>query len=437
MKEVEDFILNNTSINHDDYVVMGISGGPDSMALLYVMIKLREKLHFQIVVAHVHHNIRRESDEEASMVKDYCESNQLIFEFKKLEYEKFSESLGHKMRYDFFEELVNKYHAKYLFTAHHGDDLIETVLMRIVRGSNLKGYAGFEPIIDNGTYKTLRPLVYVTKDDIMEYIDKYNIPYVIDETNNNTIYTRNRYRHNILPVLKQENKDVHLKFLKYNSTLLEYNSYIEEQVENIYSNIITNNTINTKLLSQEHRVITSSLISRWLNDIYGDDINLITYKHLDNLVDLVYSNKPNTIISLPNHRFIKKYDSLSVYEEKNIMNYEFVIEDEVVLPTGHSICIINNTEMTSNFVTHLNSNNTTLPLKVRNYHIGDKMTVKNMVGHKKISDIFTDEKIDISIRDSYPVVIDSNGEILWLPGIKKSSFDNNKDGNYDIILEYR
>jgi tRNA(Ile)-lysidine synthase len=437
VKEVYDFILNNTSLNNGDYVVIGTSGGPDSMVLLHHLMNLKDKLHFNIVVAHVHHNIRKESDEEALMVEDYCRDNELLFEFRKLEYDKFSESLGHKMRYDFFEELINKYHAKYLFTAHHGDDLIETVLMRIVRGSNLKGYAGYEPVIDNGFYKTLRPLVCVTKDDIMDYINKYNIPYVIDESNNNTIYTRNRYRHNILPVLKQEDRNVHLKFLKYNQTLLEYSNYIDEQVDKIYDDIVINKVVNIHKLVEQHRVITTSLISRWLYSIYGDDITLITYRHLENIVDLVYSNKPNIIISLPNYKFIKKYDTLSIYEDSNITDYEFTVDSEVVLPTGHKISIISNTDSTSNFVTHLNSDSIKLPLIVRNYHVGDKMTIKNMEGHKKISDIFTDEKIDISKRSSYPVVLDSTGEIIWLPGIKKSSFDNHKEGKYDIILEYR
>ncbi len=92
--------------------------------------------------------------------------------------------------------------------------------------------------------------------------------------------------------------------------------------------------------------------------------------------------------------------------------------------------------MTNNNVTHLNSETLSLPLYVRNYHQGDKMTIKNMQGHKKISDIFIDEKIDSSDRDSYPVVVDSKEEVIWLPGIKKSAYDSKKTGKYDIILEY-
>ena len=437
MKEVLDFIIDNTNIKEGDYVVIGTSGGPDSMSLLHLLMQLRNKKHFEIVVAHVHHNIRQESDAEAEMVKGYCKNNHLIFEYRKLEYEKFSESLGHKLRYAFFEELIEKYNSKYLFTAHHGDDLIETVLMRIVRGSNLKGYAGFEPVINNDNYKTLRPLVYVTKDDIMDYVNKNNVPYVVDESNKNTIYTRNRYRHNILPVLKQEDSNVHLKFLKYNQTLLEYSNYIDKQVDIIYDDIVNNNIVDISKLSKQDHIITSKLLSRWLNELYGDDIYLITYRHLDNLVDLVYSHKPNIVISLPLYRFIRKYDSLSIYEDNSIDDYEYIIEDEVELPNGKKITIIDKTDSTSNYVTHLNSNKIKLPLKVRNYHNGDKMTIKNMQGHKKISDIFTDEKIDISERNSYPVVIDNTGEVIWLPGIKKSSFDNNKEEFCDIILEYR
>lgn len=95
-----------------------------------------------------------------------------------------------------------------------------------------------------------------------------------------------------------------------------------------------------------------------------------------------------------------------------------------------------NTNLTNNSVTYLNSSELKLPLYVRNFHSGDKMTIKNMEGHKKVKDIFINEKIDRQIRYNYPVVIDSSGEVVWLPGIKKSAFDSQKAGKYDIILEY-
>ena len=115
-------------------------------------------------------------------------------------------------------------------TAHHGDDLMETILMRIVRGSTLKGYSGFEKIVDNEFYKTIRPLVFLTKDYIKEYDDKNNIPYVVDNSNFKDKYTRNRFRKNVLPFLKSEDMNVHEKFLKFSETLEEYDEFINNEI---------------------------------------------------------------------------------------------------------------------------------------------------------------------------------------------------------------
>lgn len=438
MEQVLDFIQNNTSLNPNDYIVIGVSGGPDSMALLDHLIIYCKKINVNIVCAHVHHNLRIESDDEALFVKEYCDKYNIIFEMTKLNYDNnnFSEALGHEMRYQYFDTIVRKYHAKYLFTAHHGDDLVETVLMRLVRGSSLVGYAGFNSVVDRGTYKILRPLVEVTKKDILKYLKDNNISYVIDSSNNDDNYTRNRYRKYILPKLKEEDQNVHLKVLKYNQLLNEYNDFVEVYVESIYSNIVKNNIISISKLKEQKTIIIKCIISKWLHNIYKDSIKLINTKHIENIISLVNSTKSNSVISIPNYDIIKSYDKIYIKNIINSFDYEYILIDSVSLPNGRTISLISNTDLTSNYVTYLNSCELRLPLYVRNFHQGDKMTIKNMEGHKKIKDIFINEKIDRQDRYSYPVVVDSNGEIIWLPGIKKSAFDSKKTGKYDIILEY-
>ncbi len=438
MKKVLDFIKNNTSLNPNDYVVIGVSGGPDSMALLNHLIMYRKNIKINIVCAHVHHNLRVESDSEALFVKDYCENHDIIFEMTKLDCDckNFNEALGHELRYQYFEKIVNKYGAKYLFTAHHGDDLVETVLMHLVRGSSLLGYAGFNRIVDRETYQIVRPLVEVTKTDILEYLHQHDIPYVIDSSNHDDHYTRNRYRKYLLPKLKEENKNVHLKFLQYNNLLNEYNEFVEEYVNNVYSDIVNNNIISITNIKQQKTIVIKCIISKWLHNIYNDSIKLISMKHIDSIINLINNSKANMSLSLPNYQVVKAYDKLYVKRIINQSDYEYILSDRVMLPDGHCINLITSTDTSSNYVTHLNSQDLSLPLYVRNVHQGDKMTIKNMHGHKKIKDIFINEKIDLQQRASYPVVVDSKGEIIWLPGIKKSSFDSKNIGKYDIILEY-
>ena len=217
MKKVIDYLVNTVKLKDNDTIVLGNSGGPDSMYLFNVLLELRKKYKLKIVCAHVNHNVRRESDDEQVFLMNYCKDHDVVFEAMKIE--KYGDDNFHNqartIRYNFFEDMVKKYDANYLMTAHHGDDLIETILMRIVRGSTLKGYSGFEKIIDNGTYKTVRPLVFLTKDYIQKYDDEHNIPYVIDHSNFKGKYTRNRYRMNVLPFLKEE--DISLLSLPANT----------------------------------------------------------------------------------------------------------------------------------------------------------------------------------------------------------------------------
>lgn len=437
MEEVYNFIINNTDLNENDSIVIGLSGGPDSMALLDLLLRLRNKINIKIVCAHVNHNIRKESEDEKDFVKDYCNRNNLIFEYTKFEYDsKFTESLGHKMRYEFFRTIIKKYNAKYLFTAHHGDDLIETALMRIVRGSTLKGYAGYESIIKESYYTILRPLVLVTKDEIMNYVESNTIPYVIDNSNNDVSYTRNRYRKYILPKLKEEDINVHKKFKQYSDTILKYSNYIDKLCLEKYNLIVCDNKIDVLKLKEEDDIIVENLIQIYLHNYYGNDINLINSKHMHSILDMIYNDKPNLSLDLPLYRLIKNYSELYLTKDIETQEYNILIEDEVKLPNNRCIRVLSETNKTSNYVTHLNSDTIKLPLYVRNYKNGDSMTIKNMSGHKKIKDIFINEKVDLDKRSSYPVVVDSEGNIVWLPGLKKSSFDSQDTLKYDIILEY-
>ena len=437
MEEAFNFIEKNVKLSKDDYVVIALSGGPDSMALLSLLIRYRDKKSFNIICAHVHHNIRKESDEEAIFVEKYCKDNNVIFEMKKLSYDvKFTESLGHKMRYDFFEDIVKKYNAKYLFTAHHGDDLIETILMKIVRGASVLGYSGFDFISVKESYSIIRPLYCVTKADIINYLNENNIPYVIDKSNFDDSYTRNRYRKYILPKLKEEDSDVHLKFIQFSEQLKEYDNYFEKKANEYIESYFVDNKLNLDNIKNLEKPILNKIIYKFLMKYYNSE-NDINKKHIDSIYKIIHNQKPNIIIDIPNYKVIKEYNKITISNVIDTDNYEYILNDEVILPNGKKIIIVNTSNLNSNFVTYLDSSKIKLPLHVRNFRQGDEMTIKNMVGHKKIKDIFINEKIDYTSRKTYPVVLDANNEIIWLPGIKKSLFDSKNSEKYDIILEYR
>ena len=418
-----------------EYVIAAISGGPDSMYLLESL----QGFNFKIVVAHVHHNLREDSDFEAEKVEEYCKKNNLIFEYKKIEKYpggKFSEEAARKIRYNFFDSLIKKYNSNILFTAHHGDDQIETILMRLTRGSSLKGYAGIEFISNDRGYKIVRPLINITKNDIISYLDKNNIWYAIDKSNVDLKYTRNRYRNKILPELKKENKNIHHKFQEFSVKVLLAHNYIKKQANTFYKEIVIDNNINVFEFNKLDKILKYYILEEYLKKIYGENINLISSKHIHLIINKISQNK-NIIFDLPyNKKAIIEYNNFKVDDLyiKNKYSYEF--ENKVKLPNGKSIYVDNNTTLTSNYVIHLNSKEIKLPFVVRTREDGDYMTVKNMLGRKKINDIFIDSKLPKEKRDSQPIVLDSSGEIIWIPGIKKSHLDRKKDQKYDIILKY-
>ncbi len=438
MNEVYSFLQENINLSESQYLVIGVSGGADSMALLHILMKYCENSLCQIVCVHIHHNLRKESDFEQDFVKKYCEKNHLLFETTRLVYEdKFTESIGREKRYQFFEKILEKYQSQYLFTAHHGDDLMETMMMRLVRGSSLKGICGIVKTSKREKYTILRPLLYLTKEEIYQYVLKNAIPYVEDNSNQDSHYTRNRYRKAILPFLKEENENVHLKFLECSEELQETLEYIENIVQKRYEKIVVNERLRWNLFVQEEVLVQKEILKKFLFQIYQEDIIKITKNHVRILMNFIKEGTVNSFLDFPNHyQVIKTYDEILFTKESKSTNYCYPLEGKVDLPNNHYVEVLTESDETTNFVTYLDSSMLSLPLYVRNCCPGDKMSVKNMQGHKKIGDIFTNEKIPASERKMWPVVVDNNGQIIWLPGLKKTQFDRKKTGIYDIILKY-
>lgn len=437
MVKVKEF-LDNILLDNDT-VVCATSGGVDSMTLLNLLIKFKKEKNINIICAHINHNLREESFEEYEFVKKYCNENNIVFEgtiFEKHKSGNF-ESESRKKRYAFFEEVIKKYSASYLLTAHHGDDLIETILMRMVRGSSFDGYSGFDLVSDRENYKIIRPLVYYSKTDILSYAQENNIEYRDDKTNYDTKYTRNRFRKDILPLLKRENENVHLKFLKFSENMNEASDFINESIRDVYDNIYINNKLDINLAKETNPFLLKKVILKILEDVYGEQITYINDKHVNNIIDIINSDKPNISIDLPLDIIaIKNYNNFEIRGIKNIEKYKIQIgDDDIKLSTG-ILRKIEDTKLTNNFVCHLDSSQIKLPLYVRNKEDGDFIEVLGLGGKKKIKDIFINEKVNIDKRKSYPIVVDSNNTVLWIPGLKKSKYDSLKTKNYDIILWY-
>ena len=436
MDLVIDLLENKIKLNKDDKIVVGVSAGPDSMCLLAILLKLRSKLGFTIIVSHINHNKRVESEEEEEFLKEYCKNSQVIFESMKIEnYGKDNfHSEARKIRYKFYQDLINKYGASYLMTAHHGDDLIETILMRLVRGSTLNGYKGISLVSNMDNYLIVRPLLYLTKEEIENFDKANNIPYRIDKSNFSDKYTRNRYRHYVLPFLKEENKNVHLKFLKFSNLMGDCSNYIESVVNDSYNKVYKDNKIDISLFSKLDIFIQKLVLESILMVIYTD-LNKVESKHIEIILELIKKNKSGSRVNLPGGILvIVDYDYLVFKEKNEELDYKLELKDGLVLPNGMQFIKYNGKE-NGNDTLHLESSMIELPLYVRNKHDGDVIELKGTSGVKKVSDIFIDKKISREDRKNYPVLVDSNDKVIWVPKLKKSKFDSPNREKCDIIFK--
>ena len=423
------------NIPKEEYLIVGCSSGPDSMALLHY---LKNNTKNKIVCCHINHNVREQSKEEESYLKEYCSKNNIIFETQIIKNytENNFENEARKKRYHFYEEILKKYNSKYLFLAHHGDDLIETILMKIERGSNLEGYAGIKEISYQKDYYIIRPFLQYTKEDLIKYNKNNNIKYYIDASNKEQLYKRNRYRKKILPILKKEDNNIHKKYLKYSKTLLEYLDYVNNETNKYYNKVISNNIISIPKIKKIHPFLQKQIIYKYLTILYNNKPNIIKEKHIESILNQI-NNMNNTTINLPLNIISKKeYDSIQITRKKEIEKKDYKIPlKEYNIINNIIIKKINDTEEDGNNICRINSNNISMPLYLRNKKNGDYIYQKGMNGKKKISDIFIDQKISKEKRDSYPILVDANDQIIWIPNIKKSKFNSQKKEFYDIILK--
>lgn len=433
----------NFNFNIGDIIVIGCSTGPDSMALLDMLIKLRKKYSLKVICAHVNHKIRKQSDIEEEFIKEYCNNNDILVEVMSID--KYGDDNFHNearnIRYNFFEKVVKKYNAHYLMTAHHGDDLIETILMRITRGSNLYGYSGIHKVVEKEDYKIIRPLITYTKQELEDYDKENNVKYFIDHSNDSMKYTRNRYRKKLLPFLKEEDLNIHKKFLKFSQNIEEASKYIDKEREKALSRIINKkkSTIIIDEFLKLDKYIQKEILYYIMGDFYQDDLILVNDKHIELLMYLINSKKSNLVVNLPNEIMaVKSYNEFYLKRDtEDITSYEIEFHKYVELPNAHLIESIEETSDNSNNICRLLSDTIKLPITVRTRRFGDRISVKGLNGKKKVKDIFIEQKINLEKRDTWPIVVDALGNILWIPGLKKSKFDIPKGQKCDIILKYR
>ncbi len=258
MKEkVLETIKKYNLINNNDKIVLGVSGGPDSISMLHILnhIKNEKIIDFKIVVAHINHMIRKEAVEDEEYVNDYCKKNNIECYIKRIDVQKIAnnkkigtEEAGRNARYDFFDEIMQKTNSNKIAIAHNKNDKIETILMHILRGSGVLGLKGIEPIRQD---KYIRPLIECERSEIEAYCEKEQLEPRIDKTNFENEYTRNKIRNVVIPYIQKE----------FNPNIIETINRLSEIIgsENDYIDKITTETYNRIVLEQNKEQIILKL----------------------------------------------------------------------------------------------------------------------------------------------------------------------------------
>ena len=308
-EEVLKTIKKYNLIENGDKLVLGVSGGPDSISMLNVLREIAEDetidLKFQIVVSHINHNIRKEAKEDEEFVKKYCDENNIKFFSKSIDVEKIAnnskigiEEAGRKVRYEFFDEVLKKTNSNKIAIAHNKNDKVETMIMNVLRGSGLLGLKGIEP--KRGKY--IRPLIEIEREKIEEYCEEKNLNPRIDKTNFDNTYSRNKVRNVVIPYIKQEFNPNIIKTLDRLSELVkEEDTYVEKQVEKAYQEIFIegNNEeiiLNLKKFNNYEKVIKSRIVLYTITRLFGSSKG-IEKIHIDDILKLCKNNIGNKFLT--------------------------------------------------------------------------------------------------------------------------------------------
>lgn len=413
--QILEYIDHHKLFTKQSKVIVGLSGGPDSMALIHILMQLG----YNCIAAHCNFHLRgQDSDSDAAFVDLWCKQNNIplfTIDFDTIEYaatKKISiEMAARNLRYNWFEELRIEQSADVIGIAHHKDDSVETILINLIRGTGIKGLTGI-PIKNK---HIVRPLLAISRREIMDYLSLNQVPYVTDHTNEEELYTRNILRLNVLPTFEKINPSVKNSIITTANNLKEaekiYDGYIKEATERV----LKDNLIDIANLLQTHS--PQSVLFEILSPL-GFTPSVV--EDVSNNLDSI----PGKVYLADNYRLLKDRDYLMISNTKLDNPGE---KDKAYLIYSDTTHMERPFELTIKSETHgpqfeIERNNTLLqcdfdklsfPLTLRRWKKGDWFVPFGMKGKKKISDFFTDNKFTLFEKEETWILLSAD-DIVWI-----------------------
>ncbi|WP_116192579.1 tRNA lysidine(34) synthetase TilS [Paenibacillus taihuensis] len=431
-----------------DTVVAAVSGGPDSMALLHMLHRLAGPERLTLVAAHVDHGFRgEESAREAESVRQYAAALGIACQTVRFDLPAYIEetrmnaqAAAREKRYAFLHEVAANYGAACIALAHHADDQAETVLMRLLRGTGPGGLAGMAMKRSEKNVELIRPLLRTYKADILRYCEQWAVPYSQDSSNGQKYYTRNVVRLEVLPYLASFNPQIAQSLVRLSELASAEDDWLEQETKAVFERYTTKQhdgcQLNRKALLGLHVALQRRLIKLILSYI-GLETETTSFDSVET-IRLAAADGAASTWSFDvggGARFLREYDNLVfIRQERPGMTsrqsgYAYVVpEGTAMLNLLEAEAELAFEEMAASEASMPGSRLEALfdaealqyPLTVRNRIPGDRMQVLGLNGTKKVQDMFVDERVAPSRRDVLPLVIDANGFVLWIPGIRRS-----------------
>lgn len=433
-----------------DCIVVAVSGGPDSVALLHILHQLAAEpdLKLQLVCAHVNHGFRgAESDEEAEFVRRMASELGIPFELGVYDIPAYMKESRHgaqlaarEKRYEFLHIVAEKYKANAIALAHHADDQAETVLMRIMRGSGTSGLAGMRMKRREKNVELIRPLLRIYKNDLIQMCEKTGIPYVTDSTNLLPKYARNAVRLDVLPFLGQYNSGLTESLNRLAEVVGAEDDFLQQKAEQVYQELVFDEGGIFSFKIEPFVALHAALQRRLIKLI----LNYLPLGTEDNDFTKIEAIRKGAIQNLTTTwsldlggglRCMREYDTIRFMLDptgNSGLPYTYLVKHfpaEISVPnTEHCLRFTRyRANMGSISLDELGDEEAVFdadkllyPLTVRSRLPGDFMKVIGLNGSKKVKDIFIDAKIPPSSRSQIPMVTDAEGQIIWIPGLRRS-----------------
>ncbi|SOC44830.1 tRNA lysidine(34) synthetase TilS [Ureibacillus acetophenoni] len=461
-QKVHTFIDQHELIQKGDRLLIGCSGGIDSMGLLHYLMDIRKKIEIEIFVAHVDHMLRgKVSLEDRIFVENFCKDNGITVFSTSIPIPKLLEEEGgnsqavcRRERYGYFAKVMEENSIQKLVTAHHADDQLESILMSITKTGSLSGLKGMYAM-RNFTFGTIvRPFLSVTKDEIREYLESKGGTYREDSSNAKDDYTRNRFRHNIIPLMKNENIHVPKNAVQLAQQLQEDDDYLFTLAKGEFPQVVTkvgddSFLLDIPSLKKEPVSLQRRIILILLNYLYNNSEFSNSETIVRSIQNLSNTQQGNSTVHLPNQLVAHRKYSEILFEKMEDVNIHSVkllhfnewndLESGICVYIGDASNVTKSKRLDCCLEYYCSSNNFKAPFCVRTRKDGDRIHLKGMESPKRLSRLFIDEKVPLKDRDHWPLLVDADDNIMAVIGIRENqniSKIQHAQDDIKIVIEY-